>query len=171
MAKQDSIVRCGNRECKKQFRKSEGFPGGLSNYCSLECRFARPKPTRNRPKKSHSSKTSNPSTATREYVLRRDDHRCRLCGGEYGLAIHHIYYRSDYRNKPWMNESWNLITLCNTPCHLDIVHNNKVKWEIRLLGLTWLSETCSVNYSVEDLEREFYELLRRATEIRFGPSS
>jgi len=45
-------------------------------------------------------------------VLYRDGWKCRYCGLRNNLTVHHIIFRSD--GGP--DESWNLITLCNS-CH------------------------------------------------------
>lgn len=49
----------------------------------------------------------------RDFVYKRDNYRCRRCGREDGLTIHHIEKRSlggDHNPKF-------LITLCWEPCH------------------------------------------------------
>jgi hypothetical protein len=61
----------------------------------------------------------------RERVLALDNFKCRYCGGTDNLAVHHIYYRSEAKGEVWLHEDINLITLCNYPCHIDIVHGNK----------------------------------------------
>ena len=54
--------------------------------------------------------------AMRKRVLRRDGHRCRVCGRRHDLEVHHIVFRS--RGGP--TEPGNLITTCNG-CH-SLVH-------------------------------------------------
>ena len=53
-------------------------------------------------------------------VLDRDQWKCRRCGYRQSLHLHHIIFRSEMG----VDESWNLITLCNT-CH-DAVHSGKL---------------------------------------------
>ena len=60
----------------------------------------------------------------REYVLYRDGHKCRICGGKSKdkvLEIHHVIRRSDGGT----DRSDNLMTLCSH-CH-DGVHKGTVK--------------------------------------------
>lgn len=47
--------------------------------------------------------------AMRAKILERDAHRCRRCGSETGLVVHHIRYRVPCRSR-------NLVTLCSS-CH------------------------------------------------------
>ena len=49
-------------------------------------------------------------------VLDRDGWKCRHCGYRQNLGCHHIVFRSEMG----VDESWNLIALCNE-CH-DKVH-------------------------------------------------
>ena len=61
---------------------------------------------------------------TREYVLYRDGHKCRVCGGKSKdsiLEVHHIIRRSDGGT----NRPDNLVTLCSH-CHTGI-HNDTIK--------------------------------------------
>jgi len=63
----------------------------------------------------------------REYVLYRDGHRCRNCGGRSGdriLQVHHLESRKTGGNSPG-----NLVTLCRT-CH-DGYHRGEVELKIR----------------------------------------
>lgn len=55
-------------------------------------------------------------------VLDRDGWRCRnkACGMRNSLHVHHVIYRS----QGGVDESWNLITICNE-CH-DLVHACKM---------------------------------------------
>lgn len=54
------------------------------------------------------------------WVLDRDRWKCRRCGYRQALHIHHIIYRSQMG----VDESWNLITVCNE-CH-DAIHSGKL---------------------------------------------
>ena len=65
---------------------------------------------------------------TREYVLYRDGHECRLCGGKRKdpvLEIHHKIRRIDGGS----DRPDNLITLCST-CH-DLLHKGEIKADFR----------------------------------------
>lgn len=61
----------------------------------------------------------------RDYVLKRDDCKCRTCGSAFNVEIHHIKYP-----EVWGEEDPNdLITLCHK-CHerihqVDIERKNK----------------------------------------------
>ena len=45
-------------------------------------------------------------------IFKRDDYKCRDCGSEEDLQVHHCYYRGN----PWDVEDDLLLTLCET-CH------------------------------------------------------
>lgn len=55
----------------------------------------------------------------REYVIERDGHKCRVCGGGQHLKVHHIESRLTGGDSPG-----NLITLCDK-CH-DAYHSGKI---------------------------------------------
>lgn len=155
-----SVVRCGNRECKKHIQKLGAVRSGISYYCDNDCMYSQQKKAL-----SGSEKRTPPSATaapipeeTWAHVLERDGYCCRLCGGDSSLDVHHIIYRSTYSNKNWVNEPWNLIVLCRS--HHDLVHNNKRFWQQRLLGLTWLSETVKLNLTPEEFEEKYNELIR-----------
>ncbi len=60
---------------------------------------------------------------TKAYVLNRDNHTCKKCGGQSKdnrLEVHHIVFRSNGGS----DEQDNLLTLCKT-CH-DKVHKNEL---------------------------------------------
>jgi len=56
----------------------------------------------------------------RRTILRRDENRCRNCGGQVELQVHHRQYQKDKTsgefNKPWEYNDRYLITLCQA-CH------------------------------------------------------
>ena len=58
--------------------------------------------------------------AKRKIILRRDGHRCRHCGAEKDLQVHHRQYHVEKITgrwkKPWDYEDRYLITLCDG-CH------------------------------------------------------
>ena len=65
---------------------------------------------------------------TREYVLYRDGHECRLCGGtrkDSVLEVHHKVRRIDGGS----DRPENLITLCST-CH-NLLHKGEIKADFR----------------------------------------
>ena len=64
---------------------------------------------------------------TREYVLHRDGHRCRCCGGKSGdrvLEVHHLESRKTGGDSPG-----NLVTLCRT-CHAGY-HRGEIGLDLR----------------------------------------
>lgn len=53
-------------------------------------------------------------------ILDRDQHRCRFCGTQVGLEVHHRQYHRSKATGEWL-KSWEyhpflLITVCNS-CH------------------------------------------------------
>lgn len=72
----------------------------------------------------------------REFVIDRDNGRCRVCGQWAGdvPALHHIEYRSE----GGLDVPSNLVTIGWLPghdCHLPIVHRNKRLWQPILLEI------------------------------------
>lgn len=65
----------------------------------------------------------------REQVYKRDLGMCQMCGSRRNLHIHHILYRSQWRNGHRM---FNLILLCEH-CHRE-VHKDKGKYQPLLLS-------------------------------------
>ncbi len=55
----------------------------------------------------------------RELIIKRDNHRCKMCG-KYGpsLSVHHRYYL--YKHKAWEYNDEVLVTLCRK-CH-EFIH-------------------------------------------------
>ena len=156
-------VRCKN--CKEYFLREDGFQVGLGwvhNDCREEFTVASFQAPKHKKKKSFTPPKYAESDYTgelRETILTRDEFRCRLCGESNNLAVHHINYRSDYRNKPYENAEWNLISLCNQTCHLRIVHGNKKYYQPILLGMNWIYYTEGRLLSVPQFEKEFEDLL------------
>ena len=68
---------------------------------------------------------------TYKAVFIRDKGRCRLCGDEKGLHMHHIIYRS--QDKKLVNDVNNCIMLC-IGCHA-LVHSNKKKYQPMLMEM------------------------------------
>jgi len=56
----------------------------------------------------------------REEILERDKNKCRNCGMDRNLEIHHRQYHQDintgFKKEPWDYEGKYLITLCHD-CH------------------------------------------------------
>lgn len=125
-------VRCNG--CKEYFDKDSAIRVGISNFCSDDCRFAKakpkPAPKRDKPRTRKPGPSTDFPAATRERILERDGYRCRFCGKQSGnLAIHHIRYRSERKlGIEFLTSEANGITLCNTPCHLDVIHKD-ARWK------------------------------------------
>lgn len=80
---------------------------------------------------------------TRDRVRRRDQSRCRWCGNDDMLQIHHVRYRSE--TGPDVQE--NLITLCFAD-HKR-AHSNKKKYQPILLLWLWLYYVREIETTVE----------------------
>ena len=134
-----SKVKCSL--CKTYVNKDSAIYNGFSYFCSnehlLEKRIKLNKGKQNNTTKVAS--TRNDKVFDRQRILKRDRYRCRLCGQRNNLAVHHIIYKSSYANKKYQDEPSNLITLCNEPCHLTIVHGNKKKYQPLCLQIIWLT--------------------------------
>lgn len=161
-------VRCAN--CKEFIEKSDAIPSGISNFCSTACLFAKKNKrsigqgskdsTKTKRVQSHRRLVSHElSDEVRRYVLQADNFRCRLCGRTNNLACHHVIYKSEKRNKQWQDEISNLITLCNSPCHLSIVHGNKKRFQPLCLGIIWLREVEG------DRSTTIYDLEKRLEDV------
>lgn len=138
------------KSCGKKLDKDKVVHVGLSSYCSFECSWNK-KPAKKKPKSkkvaSDKGYVEPISEAVRNHVIRKDNYRCRLCKGKNNLAVHHVYYKSEAKKEPWLNQPQNLITLCNEPCHLGIVHGNKKKFQPLCLGIIWLREVENDRYT------------------------
>lgn len=59
-------------------------------------------------------------SARRNIILSRDGHRCRNCGSENNLQVHHRQYHRDRKTgafvKPWEYRDSYLVSLC-LDCH------------------------------------------------------
>lgn len=140
-----SKVRC--KFCKTYTDKESAVRAGVSSFCSEEHyqshlnKVSEPK-VRSTPKAPRKKQRAGVPSQVEQHVLEGDHFRCRYCGNTnmYDLALHHICYRSEIDNRPWENQPWNLITLCNHTCHIKIVHADKKRYKPLLLGLTWLRE-------------------------------
>lgn len=156
-----SKVKCST--CKEYIAKDTALHVGISSFCNRECMYAKgdnktKKPRSKASKAYHKKKASAEvdivSEQLAEYVLRRDRFSCRLCGRKNNLALHHVIYKSQKTNQQWCNEQSNLITLCNEPCHLDIVHKYKNRFQKLCLGVIWLIEVENKYINILDLEKQ-----------------
>ena len=141
-----SKVKC--KGCKQYVERDSALRIGLSSYCDRDCLYsAQTKKPKQQSKKISTVNREPLSEELRNYVLTKDCNRCRLCGKTNNLAVHHVIYKSDKKNKRWQDQASNLITLCNQPCHLDIVHKNKKKFQKLCLGIIWLREVEGDRYT------------------------
>lgn len=120
---------------------------GISGFCSDSClkslqQRAREKNARKLDRKSqvienkkakrgpnYRRKRRSVQRALKDAVLSRDGRRCRRCGRNTDLEVHHIRYRS----QGGRDEERNLITLCLRDHQL--VHSDKKVWQPVLLEL------------------------------------
>lgn len=111
---------------------------GVSSYCTVECRKAKPikKP-----------KAKKVPLEVRDEVRARDKGRCRYCGTTQGIQGHHILYRS----QQGPDEAWNLISLCE-PCH-RFMHDNKRRWQKVLQMANWAYYTTGDLWTIPQAER------------------
>lgn len=152
-----SKVKC--RGCKTYVDKDSAIRIGLSSYCDQSCVYsAQNKKPKTKPKKVSTQHREPLSQELRDAVLTKDCFRCRLCGKSNSLAVHHIIYKSEKRNKQWQDQTSNLITLCNDPCHLKVVHGDKKRFTVVCLATIWMREVDNVTnltiYEVEDICRQ-----------------
>lgn len=113
--------------------------GGLGGVCSPECfaawgekyRAKRVRRKEHREKKYVQTGRRLPGTC-RDRVKRRDDGKCRWCGTDSNVQIHHVRYRSE--GGP--DTPKNLISVC-AECHA-MAHTNKKKYQPILLTWLWL---------------------------------
>lgn len=144
--------------CKEYFDKNDLELIGVSSFCSRDCFYKKENSLTKARSDSFKSSTGSKSDTdfspeVKQHVLERDRYRCGLCGRKGGnLAIHHIHYRTEKHEVglEFLTSALNAITLCNTPCHLNIVHGDKKKWKPILLDLVQRRESGEV---VGDLRR------------------
>ena len=151
------------RFCREYGDVDEMVNAGLSYFCSTEEMFEHEKLRVLRAAERKRSRSINPETGVidglsefqRAEIKASDGNRCRYCGGFSNLAVHHIVYRSDRSNREFENDPSNLITLCNRPCHLDIVHGNKELYQPLCRRIVWLRETYGDKVTlIKNLEKE-----------------
>jgi len=66
-------------------------------------------------KRASKATTARQWREARVVVLKRDGHRCRACGQQHGLEVHHVVMRS----LGGKHEPSNLISLC-ADCHKSV---------------------------------------------------
>lgn len=70
----------------------------------------------------------------RNKILKRDDHKCRICGAKKELTVHHIYSISaclKQGNYNLIKDKNNLVTLCEQ-CHIKAPNGNGYyNWEAK----------------------------------------
>ena len=140
--------------CRDYFDGDSMISRGLSSFCSN----AHYTLYATKPKSKNVAKKRNPLTEERHSeVLALDHYRCRYCGSpSRDLAVHHITYRSEASNEPWLNQVHNLITLCNYPCHLDIVHGNKKLYQSLCRKIVWLRAMDNSDRTIiKSLEKDY----------------
>jgi hypothetical protein len=76
------------------------------------------------------SHTQDIPKAVREAVLKRDNYRCRRCGKEDNLTLHHVIPRG----QGGKHVEDNLVTVCWMPCH-SLLEAHEV--EVKLLRGHW----------------------------------
>jgi hypothetical protein len=71
----------------------------------------------------------------RKKILRRDGFKCKMCGSNNNLEVHHRYYI--YSHKPWDYSDSALVTLCES-CH-KIIHKTMTPF-VYYRGIDGLSQ-------------------------------
>lgn len=122
---------------------------GLSSFCSDEHMYAHQyeKQKETRVRQAKAARAADIPHDVRQRTFEADGHRCRFCGTEYVLHLHHIKYRSE--GGP--HEVSNLIVLC-LACH-ELVHTNKGRFQPLLQEIVWRRDTHGDKVSlVSDIE-------------------
>ena len=146
--------KCGG--CKDRFpMEAVWASSSVQKFCSRECASAQRQRNFSQDATRPARKPSKPRKAdipvhVRKAVMKRDRGRCRFCGVDAGLHLHHVVYRS----QGGQHEESNLITLC-LRCH-DTVHSDKKRWMPLLLGVIWTTYM-EERYTVPMLERYLKE--------------
>lgn len=160
MVEENHLKKVKCKGCKTYVEKDDAIYSNLSNFCSWDCVFnSSSKKPKKKPKNVASVEPVGLPSEVREHVLRADGYKCRLCGNpSSNICFHHVIYKSEKKNKPWQDQTSNGITLCNQPCHLDIVHKNKKRFQPLCLGIIWLREVHGDKYTtIYDLEKQLGE--------------
>lgn len=121
---------------------------GLGWVCDDNCRSeAQRRRQESQQKRAPGRVNTEPSAAKKRFIRERDGQRCRFCGTDKGLHVHHVMYRSEGGG----HAEDNLVTLCLYD-H-DIVHSNKRRWQPVLTELLRLHYEEGKFYTVLQVER------------------
>ena len=142
--------------CRSYFPKEDMLRSGLGSLggvCSEGCfedyvkkyRAKRVRRKEHREKKYDTGRRL-PGTC-RDRVKKRDHGRCRWCGTDQEIQIHHVRYRSE--GGP--DTPKNLISICAN-CHA-MAHSNKRKYQPILLTWLWLYYEMNKEYTVQSVFR------------------
>lgn len=127
-----SSYRC--QGCRTYRPRPEYARIGLGSVCGPACAKLAMNKTRTHP--ARYPQPAQPSDdiprPVRSQVAARDHSRCRGCGTNRDLHLHHIQYRSQGGD----HVPHNLVTLC-FHCH-TLVHTNSHRYQPLLRGLLWL---------------------------------
>jgi hypothetical protein len=93
--------------CKKEFTTGRS----QQYYCSSNCQKEDEK-ERRKSNKYKENPRKNEWSIIREYVLERDDYKCKICESDINLHVHH----KKFLCLGGSNEEYNLETLCSK-CH------------------------------------------------------
>lgn len=142
--------------CKGYFPAEEMLrASGLTNVCSHSCletfknKYRKKRERRQEHRENKHRYGRRLPGQIRDKVRERDGIRCRFCGKNSEIQIHHIQYRSQGGS----DAPWNLISLCAD--HHLMVHGDKKRWQ-RVLQMTiWLHEAEGMYCTVPQVERAF----------------
>ena len=123
-------VRCSF--CRKYVERDAAVRRSIQAFCSEDHLQEYINSTRKKQVIKQKKKSNDLSSGDKLEIIKLDEFRCRYCGTEYGLHVHHIKYRSEGGS----NDLSNLITLCFK--HHDTVHSNKKRYQPLCLDLVEL---------------------------------
>lgn len=142
--------------CDEYFERDEMIIDRVSAFCTPEHHILHMNKGREKlsERRRQRKEENDIPQETRDLILELDNFRCRYCAqSTANLVPHHIKYRSEAKYEPWLNDPVNLITLCNYPCHLDIVHKNKALYQPLCQQLVTLRASGDRNTTLRMLER------------------
>ena len=120
-------VRCSY--CKKYVDRDSAIRRSIQAFCCEDHLHEYVNSTRKKRVSKQKKKSNDLSSGDKLEIIKLDEFRCRYCGTEYGLHVHHIKYRSEGGS----NDPDNLITLCFK--HHDTVHSDKKRYQPLCLHL------------------------------------
>jgi len=120
-------VRCSY--CKNYIDKNVAVKRSVQSFCSEEHFYEYVKKNRKKQIVKYKKKNEDFSFSEKLEIIKLDEYRCRFCGTEYNLHVHHILYRSEGGS----NDIDNLITLCYK--HHETVHSDKKRYQPLCLNL------------------------------------